>query len=195
MTLFDILMKPKVIPPNGLKYMNNFISDEFGNKLYSKLNEEKEWFNVSKYPKSRQVLNFGYRYNYRHKGLGEKTTLFPDYIIELQHKIEDYLKTTFDQCIVNKYEPGQSIGAHTDHTVAFDNVIVCVSLNSGIEIEFKKGDKSFCKYLKPNSLFVMSDECRYEWTHEIKKRRYDMVDNKKIERDTRISITFRKILC
>jgi len=198
MNLFDILMnKQSQTIPKGFIYIPDFISDNFGNDIYNKLEEDKGWFAVSNNDKSRKVINYGYKYNYKSKNSGQECTKFPDYIIELQHKIENYLKlldlnSSFNQCIINKYLPGQGIGYHTD-SEAFDNIIVGVSLGSGIEMIFRNNDNTFIKYLKPNSIFIMHDECRYHWTHEIKRKKYDIVEHKRIERGTRISVTFRHV--
>jgi len=39
----------------------------------------------------------------------------------------------------------------------------------------------------------MTGDLTTEWTHEIKKVKYDTIDDKRIKRVTRISITFRTV--
>ena len=196
MTLFDIIKSSHIkteLP--GFTYIDDFLPRVISNEIYNNLNEEKEWFNVGNRT-SRQVINFGYKYSYKNKGHAlQPSTPFPDYITTLKNRIENHLNLDpyFDQCIINKYLPGEGIGKHTDHTTQFDNTIVGITLGSGIEMEFRKDDTVVRKYIKPGSMYVMSDECRYKWTHEIRKKKTDIVNGKRIKRDTRISVTFRKI--
>jgi len=48
-------------------------------------------------------------------------------------------------------------------------------------------------YVKPNSLYIMSGDARYVWTHELSPKKYDMSDGNKINRVRRISVTFRNV--
>jgi len=58
---------------------------------------------------------------------------------------------------------------------------------------FKNGEEKKEIYVKPNSLYIMSDDARYVWTHEMPSRKSDLVDNNKIKRDRRVSLTFRNV--
>jgi len=51
-------------------------------------------------------------------------------------------------------------------------------------MRFQKGSEKYDIEIKPKSLYIMSGESRYKWTHE-------MIKNKNSER--RISITFRNV--
>jgi len=107
-----------------------------------------------------------------------------------------------NQIIINKYEPGEGIAAHRDHIGYFIGDIATLSLGSAYVMRFRPHpdntivDKSiFYDVLLPvGSLAVMTGYLTTEWTHEIKKVKYDtMSDGKRIKRDTRISITFRTV--
>ncbi len=98
-----------------------------------------------------------------------------------------------DQLIINEYEPGQGISAHIDKIEDFGPVVWSVSLGGNCTIVFEKDGKKESFYLKRRSLFIMSGDSRYKWTHEIPKRKSDTYNNKKIERTTRTSMTFRTL--
>ena len=44
------------------------------------------------------------------------------------------------------------------------------------------------------SIYILKDDARYKWKHGIPGRKYDMIDNMKIARNTRVSITFRNVI-
>ena len=44
-----------------------------------------------------------------------------------------------------------------------------------------------------DSLYIMSGESRYSWTHEMPSRKYDTINNNKVKRERRISVTFRNV--
>lgn len=48
-------------------------------------------------------------------------------------------------------------------------------------------------YLEPRSLIILANEARYKWTHAIPARKSDIVNGFKLQRERRISLTFRKI--
>jgi alkylated DNA repair dioxygenase AlkB len=48
--------------------------------------------------------------------------------------------------------------------------------------------------LMPGSLLVLSGEARYQWQHEIRGRKVDHWEGKKMERLRRVSLTFRKVI-
>jgi alkylated DNA repair dioxygenase AlkB len=48
-------------------------------------------------------------------------------------------------------------------------------------------------YVKPNSLYIMSGDSRYVWSHSMPVKKSDVVNGIKIKRDRRISITFRNV--
>lgn len=181
----------------GLHYFPNIISSDFETKLWSFL-EKESWWNVGKSSTSRQVIHYGYKYNYLSGGVADPAPSFPPLIRILVKEIlftgvipEDQL---INQCIVNKYLPGQGIGAHIDSS-KYGDFISCFTIGGGTEIEFKKGDEIQKLYTEPRSLYIMSGYSRYEWTHCIRPKKTDIIpkDQVKIPRSTRISLTFRSV--
>ena len=181
---------------NGLILVNNFITEDTEDKLLDFL-EDEDWVNVS--GSNREVIHYGYKYPYSGKGYLEKTTKIPRIIrklIKLMNDIPQLEDFHPNQVIVNKYEPGQGIGAHTDHEKFFKDKIVSISILSGIAIKFQhKYDSSKTNeiYADKNSLYAMTGESRYDYTHQIAKRNSDMINGKRVKRDMRISITFREV--
>jgi hypothetical protein len=102
---------------------------------------------------------------------------------------------------IQKYEPGEGIAAHRDHTGYFTGDIATLSLGSAYVMRFRPHSENklvdpsiFYDFLLPvGSLAVMKDDASTKWTHEIRKVKYDTIDDKKIKRGTRISITFRTV--
>jgi hypothetical protein len=78
---------------------------------------------------------------------------------------------TLDQCVINDYSPYQGIRRHID------------SNSSGCYIKFQKNDvvKKIC--VEPNSLYIMTGDSRYKWSHEIDC----------LSKYRRISVTFRTL--
>lgn len=189
--------------PSGLYYVPNFITPEESKTFLLELAQNKNWVGVTSSQKSRKVIHYGYIYSYTGGPL-QATDPIPDLYQSLWGRIPHNPQffgspffekglPEFDQLIINEYVPGQGIAAHTDHTTKFGPVIACITLGSGVEIEFTRpGHESFKIYTEPNSLYIMSGDSRYLWKHAIIQRKSDTVDGKIHHRGTRISLTFRE---
>ena len=99
-----------------------------------------------------------------------------------------------DRCLINEYQPGQGISAHVDHHPRFGDEVVMISLLDEYPMRFAHpSGKVFEKRLAPRSVCVITGPSRYEWTHEIAKRKSDPVPGGgKRLRKRRVSITYRK---
>ncbi|KIY44677.1 hypothetical protein FISHEDRAFT_16695, partial [Fistulina hepatica ATCC 64428] len=110
------------------------------------------------------------------------------------------------QAIINMYSPGEGISPHVDLLNRFGDGIVGVSLGSGTVMRFAKVDRldepeSWDVYLPSRSVFVLSGDARFRWTHEIERRTSDFVCAEDmsaggmwLQRGVRISVTFRWLL-
>ncbi|KAI8989883.1 hypothetical protein BD414DRAFT_485422 [Trametes punicea] len=115
------------------------------------------------------------------------------------------------QAILNLYWPGEGISPHVDLLDRYGDGIIGVSLGSGCAMQFARSSedsdasaeaKGECAlYLPKGSVLVITEEARYRWTHGIEKRFDDLVEdfpgsaqNVRLERDVRLSITFRWLL-
>jgi len=109
---------------------------------------------------------------------------------------DGYFKSPPDQVIVNEYEPGQGIAPHIDCEPCFEDTIISLSLGSDAVMEFQhsKTKGKIPLLLKRRSLVILKSESRYNWLHSIPARKTDTIDNHKIQRENRISLTFRKVI-
>lgn len=174
--------------PSGLFYYPGIVPTELSELVLSDL-ESGEYSHVTG-PKSRRVRHYGFEYNYR-SGTSKKEI---EPIPELYQRLAELVPLDFtpNQVIINEYMPGQGIGAHIDAKY-FGPVIACFTFGSGATMEFSRGEDKFELFTEPNSLYVMSGEARAEWKHQMRPRKSDRVDGKKITRGKRISVTYRTV--
>lgn len=184
---------------NGLSYQAGLLDNDAQDELVQFINSQ-PWDTESI---SRATQHYGFKYPYNKKVTQtnqlEKTSPLPEIFnnlidLMIEQKLIDESERP-DQAIVNKYEVFESIGAHTDNTFVFGPTIVSISLLSSWIMNFHNKSLNVIKpvLLETGSAVVLRNEARYEWTHEIKKRKSDTLANgTKLQRDPRISITFRK---
>jgi alkylated DNA repair dioxygenase AlkB len=161
-------------------------------ELIRNLKECSGWKSVSKSADSRQVLHFGYDYNYipgSGPAVRKSEHEIPTFLESLRQLALEITGSDFDQCIVNRYIPGEGIAKHID-ALSFGPVIACFSVGSSTSMIFRHKEDSVEVTVPENSLYIMSEDARYKWTHEMPARKTD----NNIKRDTRYSITFRKVL-
>jgi alkylated DNA repair dioxygenase AlkB len=190
-------MTNELVP--GLE-IHQLITNEFAqNKLYELVDNFDE-----DTPLKRKTRQYGYEYDYKARETLKKsiyttpTQLLCISDILYKHKL---IGQKPNQIIINKYEPGEGIAAHRDHTGYFTGDIATLSLGSEYVMTFRPHPEN--KLVDPNtvydillpvgSLAVMKDDASTKWTHEIRKVKYDNINGKKIKRGTRISITFRTV--
>ena len=153
---------------------------------------------------SRSVQHYGYKYEYTIKE-PQTRKLVPvspppeviDCIGRALYTLK-ILRSEPNQYIVNKYLPGEGIGAHRDHHPIFDYDVATLSLGSPIVMTFRpyplNGSEEKIDVLLPvGSILIFGGDARYQWSHEIVKRKSDMVDGQRVKRGERISVTFRRV--
>lgn len=192
-------------PPQGFHYFPNIVTKELSKEILDYFHAHPEEMRPVFGPASRHVRQYGFSYNYSDKKKNVKIDPFPSCIQkliglivdttppELQSNSDDSDDSDdyFDQCIANRYMPGEGIGKHIDHP-RFGNVIACFTLQSGIEIEFDHPRKGVFKaYVEPRSLYVMRGVARTQWSHQIRPRKNDVVNGIVTPRSIRWSVTFR----
>lgn len=155
----------------GLFYIPDFIDDTEYDELTNILTELN--YNHVGRKNSRVSAQYGYKYNYN-RGKPGVTDPIIDILDEIVTKERLCpwltLDKKFDQLIVNKYEVSQSISAHIDHVKYFGPVIACVSIGGSAIAKFTDIygiSKSLT--LEDRSLYIMSGDSRYKYTHEISK--------------------------
>ena len=193
----------KKIP--GLYYIEdvNINLEEIITKL-----DKNDWIPITKSSNSRKVQHYGFKYDYTKSNVNVKCDDIPKFLEPLQQKLlrlceknfklinqdEDSSNNNykFNQCIVNNYQSSQGISKHID-TTGYGKVIGCYTAGSGATMTFRRYKEKLDLYVKPNSLYIMSGDARYKWTHEMVARKSDLVDNIRIPRSRRVSITFRYV--
>ena len=190
--LFEI--EQSAIPDiSGLTYMPDFITPEEEAILISNIDAQ-SWLHDLK----RRVQHYGYKYDYKARAVMENSYLgeLPEWIQPLCNTLynEQVFSDVPDQVIVNEYLPGQGISPHIDCVPCFNDTIASLSLGAGTMIQFTNHGEKQELYLQPRSLVVLSNKARYEWTHAIPARKSDMISGFKIERERRISLTFRNVI-
>ena len=179
---------------NGLFYKKNFIKNSLHDELLEYLSDDNEFWKsiIPNNSNSRKVMHFGYAYNYTTNNIHEKAEKMPKIIKKLRKNLKKYFSNykQFNQCIINKYLPGQGISKHIDRT-EFGNTICCVTIGSGAVMKFTQFNNTVEVNTTPRSLYVMTNDARYKWRHEMENRKYDIINEEKIERGIRYSITFR----
>ena len=181
----------------GLYYQDRLPID--GKQIMAQL-DTRVWSPVTDSASSRRVQQYGFIYDYRARKVSQKTEDIPDFLAGLQAILTDScLKLgiiqegyVFNQCLVNEYQPSQGINAHID-AKDYGAVIGCFTLGSGATMTFKQGATTESIYVKPNSLYIMSGNSRYTWTHEMPARKSNVVEGRKVLRDRRVSVTFRNV--
>lgn len=193
------LLRDKNFLP-GLYYYLDIINENEEKAIISQI-DSKNWNNSL----LRRVQHYGYLYEYR---LGIKTKQtdiivepIPDFCLDIFYKCKKYLPIPIInieklQVIINEYQPGQGISAHIDDPSKFKNWIITVSLGSQCIMKFSnKQNQTFIeKELLSRSAYLMLGDARYKWTHEITKRKSDIINGIKKLRTRRISITFREMI-
>ena len=190
--LFDI-KKPKVPDIDGLHCIPNFISEEEHDTLLTAI-DERPWLTDLK----RRVQHYGYKYDYKARNILSDSYLgeLPQWLSGLQERLfmDEIFKKKPDQAIINEYLPGQGISAHIDCVPCFDDVIASLSLGSDAIMRLSSAQQKHDILLEKRSLIVLSSEARYKWQHAIPARKSDIVDGVKLERQRRVSVTFRKVI-
>jgi alkylated DNA repair protein alkB homolog 8 len=170
---------------------------------------------------SRRVQHYGFPFNYRTLLLdySADTPPIPSTCINLVHRmgvaaedlglIEKDKKIPVTQMTVNEYVAGQGIAGHVDSKACFGPVIYILSCGSGItmtlqkRVEASETSNSGCMlpkdtkkhvWLPRRSLLVLARDARNNWSHGIATRKLDKLNGQIIERQTRISYTFRQAL-
>lgn len=191
----------KKLPP-GLVYDKDVLTADESKKIVEFL-DSKQWSHatsriaapVAPAAVKRRVLEYGSAYHTGAKGA--PLPPIPDELRPLSERLaKKHLPAgeQFTQLIVNEYEPGQGIGAHTDDKKMFGDVICSVSLLSPCVMRFERSQRDVVNVLlEPLSCVALTGEGRTLWTHEIAKRKTDEYDGKKIQRGRRISLTFRQL--
>ena len=186
MTLFESEMPP------GLIYVPNWLNALEHDRVLNHIDSSKFETTLS-----RRVQHYGARYNYDSSSVEAIGTApaVPHEFHFLCEKLvaEGYFQRLPEQIIVNEYVGSQGIASHVDRT-SFGSAIATVSLIESWTMKFRSPNAVVVEVpLEKCSLAVMTGPVRYEWTHEIAKKKNENVAGMRIPRIRRVSLTFRTI--
>lgn len=179
----------------GLDYRDEFISLDEERILLASIAAE-PWLGDLK----RRVQHYGWKYDYRARSLDYNMYLgqLPEWIKVIADKLIEHklMQETPDQVIINEYKPGQGIANHVDCEPCFGDTIISLSLGSACTMNFIELSSKQKRevILKPRSVVAISSQARYDWSHGIPARLADEIDGLRVNRELRISMTFRKTI-
>jgi alkylated DNA repair dioxygenase AlkB len=167
----DLFSAPAGLP-EGFRYHPGVLSAEEGEGLARELASLPfKPFDFHGYLANRQVVSFGYRYDYDRRAIVEAAP-FPPFLLALRSKIAalfDRPEDTFRQVLINEYRPGAGIGWHRDKA-HFDEV-VGVSLLAPCSLRFRRksgnGWERASLIVEPCSAYLLSGPARTLWEHSI----------------------------
>ncbi|KAI8815703.1 uncharacterized protein EV422DRAFT_502112 [Fimicolochytrium jonesii] len=184
----------------GLALVHDFVTSEEEANLLASVDHERDsprWIDMLK----RRVQHYGFRFDYALNDVDLDSIIEP--MPAWAEPVLQRYRAAFpehespDQLTVNEYWPGAGIGPHADRHTIFGDVVVALSLGSGVVMEFRRLEEaSYLTYnvhLPSRSLLVISGEARYRWEHSIRARGIDIVHGRPVERGTRVSLTFRNV--
>lgn len=173
-----------------LKIIENFITQDEEKKLVDII-DSKPWNEAL----ARRTQHYNYEYDYKKRGVSQVSDKIPEFnfLIKKLQNLGYYKGKNPEniQIIVNEYTRDQGISPHADNP-EFGDIVISLSLLYPALLIMTRDDIKRKYILQPRSLFILEDEFRDKWKHEISK-------NKTIDGYTkpvdyrRLSITFRTI--
>ncbi|KAL7320935.1 hypothetical protein PS15m_000768 [Mucor circinelloides] len=145
----------------------------------------------------RRTQQYGHLFSYRYRKVLEEYGPLPGFTDFLVDRIMDnkWMPNKPNHLLVNEYNPGQGIMPHVDAPALFGAAILSLSLLSECIMKFTCEDQSIDIILPRRSLAILTGDARYKFKHGISKDLIETTDSGiTIERDKRISFTFREII-
>jgi alkylated DNA repair dioxygenase AlkB len=167
----DLSVAPAGLP-EGFRYHAEVLSAEEEEALARELAALPfKPFDFHGYLANRQVVSFGYRYDYDQRAVVEAAP-FPPFLISLRQRVAETFRRpedAFRQVLINEYRPGAGIGWHRDKA-QFDEV-VGVSLLAPCTLRFRRRvgetwDRASLA-VEPRSAYLLSGSARTVWEHSI----------------------------
>lgn len=167
----DLLGSPRRLP-EGFRYQADVLTVPEAERLAQDLADLPfKPFDFHGYQANRQVVAYGFRYDYGSREVVEAAPL-PSFLDPLRRKIADAFNRpaeAFRQVLINEYRAGAGIGWHRDKP-DFDEV-VGVSLLAPCTFRFrrKSGDgwDRISLTVESRSAYLLSGPSRTVWEHSI----------------------------
>jgi alkylated DNA repair dioxygenase AlkB len=158
--------------PEGFRYHPDLLSFEEEEALARELAALPfKPFDFHGYLANRQVVSFGYRYDYDRRAVVEAAPL-PSFLVSLRTKIAatfDRPEDAFEQVLINEYRPGAGIGWHRDKAQFDEVVAVSLLAPCTLRLRLKAGETwdRASLTVEPRSAYLLSGPVRREWEHSI----------------------------
>lgn len=176
--------------PDGFRYRPDLILSDEERDLVARFETLPfKPFEFRGYTGHRQVVSFGWRYDFGRRSL-DPTTQIPDFLLPLREKVAAFTghaSEAFVQALVSLYEPGAAIGWHRDRP-EFGQV-AGVSLLTPCRFRFRRqasaGWERRAFEAAPRSAYLLSGLARTDWEHSIpplEARRYSVTFRTLVER-------------
>ena len=156
------------------------------------------------------MQHYGWRYDYKSRQLDSTMRLgaMPEWAVSIVQRLvrRGLVPELPDQVIVNEYIGNQGISKHIDSKSSFADGIAMISLLESWEMVFRKtggrGGQKETLRMERRSATIIANEARYQWTHEIPKRKsepafsplHSKEKKPRVPRKRRVSLTFRKVI-
>lgn len=168
--------------PEGFRYHPDLISPDEERALVSAFEGLSfKPFEFHGYTGHRQVVSFGWRYDFARRSL-DPTTPIPEILLPLREKVAAFAglpPEAFEQALVSLYEPGAAIGWHRDRP-EFGQV-AGVSFLTPCRFRLRRavggGWERKAFEAAPRSAYLLSGAARTAWEHSIpplEARRYSV---------------------
>ena len=183
LTLFD---DEVAVAPEGLVYCPDFLS----------VTEEREisdWIDAQAWDRAFSRRRQFYGHSYSDKAAKTEVPSLLDHYAQRLFELSYTLEVP-RQVLINEYLPGQGIAAHIDEMPNRQSQVVTVSLLDSYPMLFAEvdSDRTYEQWLERRSVAVMNGPSRSDWTHEIVKRKADIIQGGgRRMRGRRVSITYR----
>jgi alkylated DNA repair dioxygenase AlkB len=175
----------------GLRYLTDYLERDEHDRLLTAVNST-NW----RYAGARRAQVYGYSYHHLKGGIYRVADL-PPWAADLAQRLcqSGLMPYVADQMIANEYPVGTGIFPHVDAPI-FDDTIVSVSLGFRCVMQFTEAATGRVEevLVEPRSALVFAGEAREKWKHAIPARTQDYWQDQVVERGTRVSLTFRRML-
>ncbi|MBC6983508.1 alpha-ketoglutarate-dependent dioxygenase AlkB [Caulobacter sp. 17J80-11] len=169
--LFQLTPSPPALP-EGFVYRPEVLTPDEEARLAARLAELAfAPFEFRGYLGKRQVVSFGWRYDFTAGGLRPAAPI-PDFLKPLRVRAAEAAGLTaadLQQALVTQYPPGAAIGWHKDRPEFAE--VVGVSLLAPGLLRFRRpggrGWERASLTVEPRSLYVLAGPARYAWEHSL----------------------------
>jgi alkylated DNA repair dioxygenase AlkB len=172
----ELFAAPQALP-SGLLYCPGFIDTRAEQALLAAIESlPVREARFRQYTARRRVVRFGegdYLEAEPDQPTDHPRIEFPDFLLDVREQVAAWLGMPagdFVHALCTEYAPGTPIGWHRD--APHFEIVAGISLASACRMRFRPLDKArhddvFARELQPRSLYVMRDDIRWFWQHNI----------------------------